>query len=240
MLFKKKRNIFFRIFLINTFFFFFFFFLFSTFPRLDIEIAKLFFENGEFLSEKYLFLKTLRTLLKNLMILISIISLIYIIFFFVNKRQKILKKKNRGLRFMLVVLGFVIGPIIGCGLIANLYFKDTWGRARPVNIEEFGGIKIYTPPFIKSDQCKKNCSWIGGEAAAAFSFMVGIIILKNPLKIMYLNIFFGIIVSLLIMSMGGHFFSDNLYSALFMIYLALIYRECVLFLLKKKFRFLKF
>ena len=34
------------------------------------------------------------------------------------------------------MVGFLVGPIIGCGLIANLYFKDTWGRARPVHIEE--------------------------------------------------------------------------------------------------------
>ena len=54
-----------------------------------------------------------------------------------------------------VILGFIVGPVIGCGLIANLYFKDTWGRARPINIHEFGGDKLYTQPFIKSDQCKK-------------------------------------------------------------------------------------
>ena len=62
-----------------------------------------------------------------------------------------------------------------------MYFKDTWGRARPINIQEFGGDKIYTQPFIKSDQCEKNCSWISGESSAAFSFITGIIIIKNPI-----------------------------------------------------------
>ena len=77
------------------------------------------------------------------------------------------------------MVGFLVGPIIGCGLIANLYFKETWGRARPVHIEEFGGNKIFTGAFKKSSECQRNCSWISGETSAAFSFMVGSLLLKK-------------------------------------------------------------
>ena len=145
----------------------------------------------------------------------SITSLLLLLFIFLYKKKKIKK------RIKLVVLGFIIGPAIGCGLIANLYFKDTWGRARPINIQEFGGNKIYSQPFVKSDQCEKNCSWISGEGSAAFSFIAGTIILKNPLFFLF-NIIFGLIVSFCRIAMGGHFLSDNIFAMIFMIYLAIL------------------
>ena len=74
------------------------------------------------------------------MILIPILSLI-LLFTFVFMKKKYNFNSKYNLRFKLALFGFVIGPILGCGLLANLYFKDTWGRARPAYIVEFGGEK---------------------------------------------------------------------------------------------------
>ena len=46
------------------------------------------------------------------------------------------------------MIGLIVGPIIGCG-VANLYFKDTWGRARPVHVEEFTGKNISYSSIFK-------------------------------------------------------------------------------------------
>ena len=145
------------------------------------------------------------------------------------------KKKNKKikLRTKFGLIGLIIGPIVGCGIIANLYFKDTWGRARPVHVEEFGGNKIFTPAFIKSDQCERNCSWISGETSAAFSFIVGSIILKNPIFFIS-NIILGLLVFFCRISMGGHFFSDNIFAMIFMIYLAIIYKNIIYLCLKRR------
>ena len=113
-----------------------------------------------------------------------------------------------------------------------MYFKDTWGRARPINIQEFGGDKIYTQPFIKSDQCEKNCSWISGESSADFSFITGIIIIKNSI-FFFINIILGLIVSFCRIAMGGHFLSDNIFAMIFMFYLAILYKFFIFFYLKK-------
>ena len=43
---------------------------------------------------------------------------------------------------------------VGPGLVANLGFKDHWGRARPVHVTEFGGTKQFTPPLVRTDQCE--------------------------------------------------------------------------------------
>jgi lipid A 4'-phosphatase len=218
-----------KVLIVNTLFFFFFVLFFILFPKFDIFFSKLFFFEEKFISDKYVFIRSLRSFLKDSMIVISIVSflLIMVNFFFKKKKKPILKPRTR-----LILIGFIVGPVIGCGLIANFYFKDNWGRARPINIQEFGGEKIYTQPFIISDQCERNCSWISGEASAAFSFIAGTIIIKSPIFFL-LNIIFGIIVSFCRIAMGGHFLSDNIFAMIFMIYLAIIYKYLVFLNLKK-------
>lgn len=217
-----------KVLLTNTFFFAFFVLLFFLFPNLDIHFSKLFFYEEKFISEKHIFIKNLRSFLKDFMIVISVFSLLLIVAGILLKKKVFFFKR----RTKLILLGFIVGPIIGCGLIANFYFKDNWGRARPINIQEFGGDKIYAKPFTISDQCKKNCSWIGGEASAAFSFITGTIILKNPIYLI-INLIFGIVVSLCRIAMGGHFLSDNIFAMIFMIYLAILYKYFVFLYLKK-------
>ena len=206
--------------------------VFVMFPTLDIHISNYFFVDGKFISEKYVFIKILRNNLKTLMIVIPILSLILLlVFIFIKKNHKFNKKYNLRLKFAL--LGYIIGPIVGCGLIANLYFKDTWGRARPAYIVEFGGEKKYSRPFIKSDQCYKNCSWISGETSGAFSLMLGSLLLRNHLFLVC-NYILGLLVFFCRLSMGGHFFSDNIYAFFFMIYLAYLYKYFIYVTLKNR------
>ena len=220
-----------KIFFYNTFIFILFGTLFLFYPGLDIYFSNLFFNGNQFISEKYTIIKVLRVYLKNLMIIISVMSLLMLLINFINKKQNMRRLINQRTKFSLI--GLVVGPILGCGIIANLYFKDTWGRARPVHVEEFGGNKIFTPAFLKSDQCEKNCSWISGETSAAFSFTVGTILLKNPLFFL-LNLILGFLVFFCRLSMGGHFFSDNIFAMTFMIYLAILYKNIVYLYLRKK------
>ena len=210
--------------IINSFFFIFFFIFFLVFPEFDIYFSSLFYENNKFISEKIIFIKSLRTFLKDLMVLIPIVALIILLVNFLKKKKS---KTFLNLRVKLSLIGLIIGPIIGSGIIANWYFKDQWGRARPVHITEFGGDKYFTQAFVKSNQCEKNCSWISGESSAAFSFFVGTLILKNPL-FFFLNLVFGIIVSFCRISMGGHFLSDNLFALFFMVYLAIAFKYLVI------------
>lgn len=201
-----------------------FFFLISVLifliaPLIDIKISNLFFSDNSFISEKFPIIKSLRIFLKNFMVIIPFLGL----FFFLFTLQK---KKKKELRLKLAVVGLLIGPIIGCGLIANLIFKENWGRARPVHIAEFGGDKIFSKPFTRSDQCETNCSWISGETSGAFSFMAGTIILRNHIFFIC-NWLLGCLVFLCRLSMGGHFFSDNLFSLFLMLYLAYGYRYLV-------------
>ena len=136
---------------LNIFLFILFYGIYSLVPDLDVTISKFFYSNDRFLSEDLTVIKKIRTTLKYIMIFIPFISLIILVILFTILKKNMYKNKYKIRRFFFVFLGFLIGPLIGCGLIANLYFKDTWGRARPVQIIEFNGDKKYSPPFKISD-----------------------------------------------------------------------------------------
>ena len=231
----RKSSFVHRLLIANTIFFCLNLLFFLLFPNVDIFFSNFFYINDAFLDYHFLIIRKLRTFLKNFMIFFSLSSLFLLILIKLNHSQKVLNYK-KNLRIKLIAIGFLIGPIIGCGLIANLYFKDNWGRARPYQVEEFGGNLIYTPPLLKSDQCIKNCSWIGGETSAAFSFIAGILFMRKRKKFLRVLYFFGSLVIFCRMAMGGHFLSDNLFAVNFMIYLSIIYYFGALKLLKKSSR----
>ena len=207
-------------FYVNTFFFLILTILFYFYSELDIQASRFFYIEKEFLSERFTLIKVLRNYLKNLMIIIPSLALIYLIIIQFNIFNK--TKSTKRLRFKIACFGLIIGPIIGSGIIANLVFKENWGRARPVHIKEFGGDKEFTPAFVKTNQCKTNCSWISGETSAAFSFLAGVLVLKNRIFLV-INVILGLLVFFCRISMGGHFLSDNLFSIMFMVYIAVLY-----------------
>lgn len=129
-------------------------------------------------------------------------------------RPRLLGIGRAALVFFLLLQG--LGP----GLLANAVFKDNWGRARPSQVTEFGGDKRHDPPLLPTDQCGRNCSFVGGEAAYAFSF-VALGFLPGPLRRrrawFILGTVFGIAVSTVRVAQGGHFVSDCLFAGFFMV-----------------------
>lgn len=108
--------------------------------------------------------------------------------------------------------------VTGPGLIANLLFKDHWGRARPLQIEMFGGEAIFTPPLLLSDQCQRNCSFISGEASSIFLMFFALAMLFPAwrLTLVALGILGGLAAGLTRIAAGGHFFSDVIFAGIFM------------------------
>ena len=63
----------------------------------------------------------------------------------------------------------VAATVLGPGLIANTVLKENWGRARPSQTESFGGTRQFTPAPLPAAQCERNCAFVSGHAALAFS-----------------------------------------------------------------------
>lgn len=127
-----------------------------------------------------------------------------------------------------VVTTYLLGP----GLLVNVILKQNWGRARPATIVDFGGDKLFTPPFEIAGQCVRNCSFVSGEAASAAVMVIvlaicfGSSIAKKwrPAAYVGLGTLF-ILASGLRVATGRHFLSDVIFAGLFMLIIArLAYR----------------
>jgi membrane-associated PAP2 superfamily phosphatase len=111
---------------------------------------------------------------------------------------------------MFLLLCFAVGP----GLVANIIFKDHWGRARPMQVVEFGGDKSYTPPLTPSDQCARNCSFFSGEASAIFAlfFAAALVVPQWSTGLIFVGILAGLADGTVRVLQGAHFMSDVLFA----------------------------
>jgi lipid A 4'-phosphatase len=174
---------------------------FALYPEVDLETAALFYREGEgfYLKDMPFF----HLLYKGLgpLLIITILSMLGYLFY-----QKKVAKEAR--YFNKKAVGFLLAfLLIGPGLMTNLFFKEFSGRARPVQVEAFGGQKHFTPYYQFTNQCDHNCSFISGHAAAAFFFMAFGYVLRSR-KIFFLGLGFGVLMALTRVAQGGHFLSD--------------------------------
>ncbi len=118
------------------------------------------------------------------------------------------------MQWLFLALALAIGP----GLVANVLFKETWDRARPFQIEEFGGPLEFTPPLVLSNQCHHNCSFVSGDAAAGFFLhSFAYVAQRRRRMIFYGGLGVGLLVGLMRIAQGAHFLSDVLYAGAFMV-----------------------
>jgi lipid A 4'-phosphatase len=95
------------------------------------------------------------------------------------------------------------------GLITNVILKDHWGRARPVQVSQFGGTATFTPVWVISDQCSRNCSFVGGDASFAFCALAPALLATRRRKLwISAALGFGTMISLGRIAAGAHFLSD--------------------------------
>jgi len=107
--------------------------------------------------------------------------------------------------FLFVALSYAVGP----GLFVNGVLKEFSGRARPSQIEQFGGHALFTPAFVFTDQCAHNCSFTAGDPSIGFALIVFALLfprLRLPLTILSLLVGFGL--GAIRIMQGGHFLSD--------------------------------
>ena len=114
--------------------------------------------------------------------------------------------------FILVCLG--VGP----GLLANVAFKDQWGRARPKQIIAFGGTKLFTPALQLTNQCPRNCSFVSGEAASMFVpfYAAAAVAPQWAATLLVLGTLAGFSAGFVRVIQGAHFLSDVVFAGLFM------------------------
>ena len=199
-------------------------FIFVGFPQIDITVSALFYKPEQnFLLRNtplHLFVDSwIRPSIKYLTVTL-VVACVYKLF---------LGKSPIKRRFNIVAFlfsSFLLGPV----LLVNGLLKEFSGRARPKNIIEYGGTKIFSPAYFPADQCETNCSFVSGDAAVAFSTIAFALIFKGKLRfqLVAIALSFGVLVSIYRLGTGAHFLSDTVLSGLFCILIILILERMLL------------
>lgn len=117
---------------------------------------------------------------------------------------------------LFLVLALIIGP----GLVTNSIAKDHWGRARPFQVEEFGGQLEYTPALFMADECPSNCSFFSGDGALGFTLHAPFYVVPRRWRrpTFWLGwLGGGVLLGGNRLIMGAHFLSDVLFAGMAML-----------------------
>jgi lipid A 4'-phosphatase len=114
---------------------------------------------------------------------------------------------------------FLIATLaLGPGVLTNLVLKEHWGRARPIDVQQFGGAYHFTPWWDPHGDCPNNCSFVAGEPSGAFWTLAPAALAPPELRVVAYAaaLAFGIGIGALRMAGGAHFFSDVVFAGVFM------------------------
>lgn len=195
---------------------------FLAFPGLDLAASGLFFHDGAWLFERdsiwlaIPFLGLPRLGQATLIVLMALWALSFV------RRFEKLRARRAAIGFLLAAA--LAGPV----LLVDIGLKDHSGRARPINVQPFGGSRQFTPPFVPADQCPKNCAFVSGHVATA-SFVMAFGWLAAPAvrrRWLIAGAVTGATMALIRMMPGGHFLSDAIF-AWFAVYFSLWATEWV-------------
>jgi lipid A 4'-phosphatase len=144
-----------------------------------------------------------------------VVGLLCLLVYNLVRRRSVGPFDARAILFVLAVLA--VGP----GLVVNVVFKDHWGRARPRDVVHFGGTRTFTPAFVISDQCDRNCSFVSGHASLPFAFVaLGYFLRRRRWAVYAAAAAFGGAVGLGRIVQGAHFLSDVVFSGIFVFLVA--------------------
>lgn len=198
--------------------------LFVGAPSVDLAISGLFFRAGAgFTVIGNPFWEFLRQRIWDVAIIVFLFS-IFAAWRAAQRGQPVLGLRARIWGYVAAL--YLVAPI----LLVNLFLKAHSGRARPANVQEFGGERLFTPAGVFTDQCASNCSFVSGEVSAAVVLGLALWLAAGLWRgriagwaVAYLRVVALIIPAFIILqrvSTGRHFSSDAIFAALMTLTLA--------------------
>lgn len=177
---------------------------------LDLKIARFFYDKGSFASNPFYDFFYDKAVLPGLWV--GGLALLLLTLSFFKKYQSY---RNASLQLVLTL-------VIGAGLISHTILKDHWGRPRPKQVVEFGGIQtfrpFYSPNFFEQPEPSK--SFPCGHCTVGFYFFSLAFVFSRMGRKSWEWFFYlfalilGGLLGLTRMAQGGHFLSDVIFSGL--------------------------
>ncbi len=186
--------------------------VFGLFPRLDMEIAGLFYDPAarNFPLRTNSVFGLLRDASSWVLVVLIVPCVIALLIKLVMPRAKPWLSAHAAI-FLIATLA--LAP----GLLVNVLLKNHWSRPRPVAVVEFGGSQRFVPWWDPRGQCVKNCSFVSGETSSAFWTLAPAALAPAPWRLLaYVSaIAFGVGMGAVRMAMGAHFFTDVAFAGFF-------------------------
>ena len=108
---------------------------------------------------------------------------------------------------------FVIAGVLGPGAVVNWGFKDNWQRARPYQVQNFGGSQQFTRAAVMTDQCDANCSFVSGHVSCGI-FLASLALVQRRRQRFWclLGAGSGLLIGFARMADVAHWLSDVLWA----------------------------
>lgn len=207
--------------------------IFSFLPEIDLKFSGLFYDNGFFL-EKNLLVLLIYYSVRFFCVLTVGISLFVICHDLIkkfnirlplqslsDKVRSFVKIDTRAAIFLFLVI--VITP----GVLVHNVMKPLWDRARPNDIQEFGGEMKFSPVYKLNHHQDGNNSFPSGHASMAAALIaLGFLVSEARRKKVFIATgVYTAIASLGRVVQGGHFLSDVTISVLLTILTILMVKK---------------
>jgi lipid A 4'-phosphatase len=182
--------------------------VFALWPELDLKAAHSFYHRGSFFGGD----EVLRLAREFFRVAPFVVLAAYAALWLAKRSGVKLRWAPSGRALIFLIATIAIGP----GLIVNLGLKDHWGRPRPYQTQGFSGDEPFRPWYALDGACKRNCSFVSGEAATGFWTVAPASVLPPPWRApaIVAAFGFGAAASLLRLAFGGHYLSDVLLGGL--------------------------
>jgi lipid A 4'-phosphatase len=194
-------------------------------PQLDLDLAGLSFDPMPhmFVVNSQPWVQDTRAAARIIITLISLPAFLAVIGKLIWPRRRMLIE-GRAALFLIATLA--LGP----GVLTNLILKDHWGRARPIDVQQFGGAYHFTPWWDPRGDCPDNCSFIAGEPSGSFWTLAPAALAPVELQPVAFGaaLVFGVGIGVLRIAAGAHFFSDVVFAGVFM-YLLIWAAYCAIY-----------
>ncbi|MCC2624501.1 MAG: hypothetical protein K0R14_374 [Burkholderiales bacterium] len=127
------------------------------------------------------------------------------------------KKYKEVIKFsQITYLALILGP----GLVVNVIFKEHWGRPRPYQVLRDG--KQYAPFWQPHFPEKDNNSFPGGHASIGFFLGIPWLALRRRKMAVTFSLLGGTLIGSVRILQGGHYFSDVIFSGIFVWLIAML------------------
>ncbi len=181
-------------------------------PQLDLDLAGAFFNPARHLFNvnAQLWVQHSREAARLIIALLVLPAFLAILGKVIWPRRRMLIE-GRAAIFLIATLA--LGP----GLLTNVILKDHWGRARPINVQQFGGAEHFSPWWDPRGDCPDNCSFVAGEPAGAFWTLAPAALAPPELRAIAYGaaLAFGAGIAALRIAAGAHFFSNVVFAGVF-------------------------